>query len=193
MLANAPRPGERLRFCFFGRLASNKGLAEFLSAFAKIVHALDATLDIHGSGREQSCLEDLVNRLGLLDRVKLCGRYPEGSAYAKLLASYHCLVLPSRGCEGLPLVLIEAMSCGLPFLATDIGAIADAAINNDDVMVMAPDEESMVDALSKFADKLRLGLISSTRLRDYYRQHFSTAVFEESWRSMLRNPRLFFT
>ena len=188
----APSSQEELRFCFFGRLAANKGLAEFLMAFAKVAHESGAILDIHGAGPERAHLEALVSRLRLQDRVKLCGHYPGGSAYAQLLSSYHCLILPSRGYEGLPLVLIEAMSCGLPFLATNIGAIPEAATGNKDVVLMSPDEEGMCAGIRECARKLRQGLISRARLREYYQQHFSPEVFEASWRTMLRSPRSFF-
>lgn len=186
-----PRQDGALRFCYFGRLAANKGLAEFVSSFAKVAQAIDATFDIHGSGPEAQRLQDLVHRLDLQDRIKMCGPYPS-EGYCRLLRSYHCMVLPSREFEGLPLVLIEAMSCGVPFLATRVGAIPDAAINNDDVLLMSADEDGMILGLREVAVRLRQGLFSRERLMEYYRRNFSPSVVEEFWREMLHAPMEYF-
>ncbi len=191
-LPRLPEPGEPIRFCYFGRLAENKGLAEFLPAFAKTAQQIDACLDIHGTGPEGAGLEKQIAGLGLTGRVNLCGRYEGGDAYAGMLASYHCLILPSRGYEGLPLVLIESMSCGLPFLATDVGAIADATVGNEDVMLMTADEDGMAQGLREMTSRLREGKIVHARLREYYQSHFSPEVLEASWRAMLSAPRSYF-
>ena len=192
-LAKLPDSREQLRFCYFGRLASNKGLDRLLNAFARVADTLNARLDIHGDGPESKRLKDAIAVLGLQERVKLHGRYPEGSAYAAVLATYHGLILPSIGYEGLPLVLIEAMSCGLPFLATTIGAIPDAAVDNEDVMLMNPEEDGMAEGIVDFAAKLRLGAMANTRLKAFYDRHYSPAVHEDCWRRMLCDPKAYFS
>ena len=45
------------------------------------------------------------------------------------MSSYDCLILPSFN-EGLPLVLIECLSIGIPFITTKVGAIEDLLIKN---------------------------------------------------------------
>lgn len=192
-LPTLPAQDAPLRLCFFGRLAKNKGVCEFLRAFARVAPQVNATFDIHGSGPEKPAIAELIASLGLKDRVSLLGPYPGGDEYSKLLASYHCLVAPSRGYEGVPLVLIEAMNCGLPFLATSIGAIPDAARNNEDVLLMPLDEDGMIASLQEFSLKVRSGTVSCARLKNFYDQHFSPAVMEQSWREMLSAPRMFFS
>ena len=47
----------------------------------------------------------------------------------KIMSYYDCLILPSFN-EGLPLVLIECLSIGIPFITTKVGAIGDLLIEN---------------------------------------------------------------
>jgi glycosyltransferase involved in cell wall biosynthesis len=191
-LPPVPRVEDALRFCFFGRLASNKGIGEFLQAFSEVAEEIDAIFDIYGDGQERRALEDVVQRMNLTERVKLLGRYPDGAEYAKLLTSYHCLILPSRGYEGLPLVLLESMSCGLPYLATNVGAIAEASAGSEDLMLMETNHSGMVDGVRRCAELLRSGTVSGGRLKKFYEMRYAPDVLQGSWRKMLEEPRAYF-
>jgi len=99
-----------------GRLAARKGQGRLIRAFAPVAAAHpDWQLHVYGAGERRKPLRALIRTLGLQSQVKLCGfthDLPEvlrnGSVYA----------MASRW-EGFPLVLIEAMSVGLPLIAFD--------------------------------------------------------------------------
>jgi glycosyltransferase involved in cell wall biosynthesis len=192
-IARPPEKGEPVRLAYFGRLAGNKGLVPFLEVFREVSRAVPLRLDIHGGGEERAAIERRISELGLGGSVCMKGRYPAGAEYGRLLASYHALVLPSTECEGLPLVLLEAMSCGLPVLATDVGGIADVGVGNPDAVVVAPRADALADGLRRLAAALETGAISNERLKAHAAGNFSNGRFAATWREMLANPPRFFS
>lgn len=191
-LAHLPKAGETLRFVYCGRLAANKGIPQFVEAFAQVRERINATFDIYGGGPEHDKIAETIAQYSLGEAVQLKGRYLGGDEYARLLSSYHALVLPSTEGEGLPLVLLESMSCGLPYLATNIGAIADSAIGNPDVLISSPTVEALAENLLVLTEKLRTGGIDPVRLRGYFDNHYSNDVMYETWKQMLASPREYF-
>ena len=96
-----------------GRLVPQKDFTTLIRAFAGM--ARTAKLVILGEGPERPKLERLVSELGLEDRVSLPGFDPNPFAYMGRAA----LFVLSSCYEGLPGVLIQAMACGCPVVATD--------------------------------------------------------------------------
>ncbi|HKY92800.1 MAG TPA: glycosyltransferase [Nevskiaceae bacterium] len=97
-----------------GRLHFVKGFGDLLRAFAQVRAQRSVRLIILGEGKERPNLEALVGELGLQDSVQLPGRVPWTAPW---FARADVFVLSSRR-EGLPAVLIEALSVGLPVVAT---------------------------------------------------------------------------
>ncbi|WP_164775105.1 glycosyltransferase family 4 protein [Nocardioides pantholopis] len=99
-----------------GRLATQKAFDRLVEAFAPVAAAHpDWELHIYGSGPERPVIERRIAELGLVGRARLMGftddmegRLREASAYAM-----------SSRYEGLPMVLLEAMSTGLPPVSLD--------------------------------------------------------------------------
>jgi glycosyltransferase involved in cell wall biosynthesis len=98
-----------------GRLTAQKDFATLIHAFALVRQAHPARLLILGEGEERSMLEALVRQLGLDQDVDLPGFVDNPYAY---MAHASLFVLSSRW-EGLPTVLVEALYCGAPIVATD--------------------------------------------------------------------------
>jgi glycosyltransferase involved in cell wall biosynthesis len=111
----APAPDTR-RVVAAGRLSTQKGFDMLLDAWAT-VHAErpDWTLTIYGEGRLRGELTDQRDALGLTTVVSLPGLTSQLDAELRASSMF---VLSSRF-EGLPMVLLEAMSCGLPVVAFD--------------------------------------------------------------------------
>ncbi len=61
-------------------------------------------------------------------------------------------VLPSKSGEGLPLVALEAMACGLPLVATNVGGIREVMLNDYGKIVPPNNPQAMADALMDFAN-----------------------------------------
>ena len=181
-----------IRLAYFGRLAGNKGLQLLLRALAAPIVPSKVMLYIWGIGTEEGKLKELTAELGLLDRVKFLGAYPGSEEGADLMASYDALVLCSTGAEGLPLILLEAMAYGLPFLSTNVGAIKDCCENNPDTILVQPTLEDITIGLSTLVHRIETGDFDAQRLRLFYENHFSYQVMALRWRTCFQNPINFF-
>ncbi len=98
-----------------GHLIERKGHHLVIEAMPQLP---DAELYIAGAGEEDSNLRALANRLGVSDRVHFLGAMPQD----KLRTLYNaadCLVLASSR-EGWANVLLEAMACGTPVVASNV-------------------------------------------------------------------------
>lgn len=102
-------------FVAAGRLRPQKDFPNLIHAFHRLRSKRRAKLIILGDGPDRTELEDLISDLGLGDEVELPGHVSNPYAF---FARATAFVLSSRW-EGLPTVLIEAMSCGAPVIATD--------------------------------------------------------------------------
>jgi len=102
-------------FVAVGRLRPQKDFRTLLQAFSRVRAARPARLIVLGEGPERSELEELARELGIADDVSLPGSVENPYAYLSRAVAF---VLSSRW-EGLPTVLIEALACGLPVIATD--------------------------------------------------------------------------
>jgi len=119
-----PTTNQELRLAFMGRLVDWKAIDFTLHAlkFARQKNPC-ITLDILGDGDQRARLEELAVELGLENAVTIHGFLPQ-SACADILAERDALVLNSLyECGGA--VVLEAMSVGLPVIASDWGGPAD--------------------------------------------------------------------
>jgi glycosyltransferase involved in cell wall biosynthesis len=104
---------------------SHKGLDILLSAWADVSrHRADAVLVLIGTGRDAALVRSLIGELGLENVVWICRYLHDRSEIARLLASADVYALSSRH-EGFPVAPIEAMACGLPVVAADVGGVED--------------------------------------------------------------------
>ena len=115
-VAAAPAPLDSRVVVAAGRLAPEKGFGRLVDAFAPVARAHPTwQLHVYGEGPARERLEARVRRHGLEDRVLLPG-YVDDLAGALAGASVYAL---SSRSEGFPMVLIEAMSAGVPVVSFD--------------------------------------------------------------------------
>jgi glycosyltransferase involved in cell wall biosynthesis len=118
------RESPEARIVFVGRLDPVKNLPSLLRAMKIVCEVLpDAKLIIVGDGEEREDLESLSDSLGIRDRVDFVGRTPHENI-PDYLSQADIFVLPSVS-EGFPVVILEAMACGLPIVATRVGGVPD--------------------------------------------------------------------
>lgn len=175
-------PGAPLRFAFFSRLAPHKNAALLVARFADYAPP-GSTLDIWGSGPEAGPLEAMIAAQGLSDRVRLKGPYPDGADYVALLSSYDLTLLPTVGEEGAPLVLLESMACGVPFVANGVGGIPDYA--NPDCAVTDGDIEAFVPMLQEMVARLHAGTVDGARLQRHHAENFGFITLIDRWERFL--------
>ena len=115
-------PRNAAEVLFVGRLVAVKGVDTLISALPDVLAGRpDATLTVVGGGPERDRLAELARRLDVASCVTFVGPVPHAEL-AKYYRRAALLVLPSRE-EGFGLVLIEALGCGCPVVASDLPAI----------------------------------------------------------------------
>jgi glycosyltransferase involved in cell wall biosynthesis len=131
-----------------GRLNREKGFDFALRALAQLADR-SAQLVIVGSGEEREPLERLARELGVVERVVFAGRQAPDRVPAYLAAA-DVFVFPTQREEAAPLVLPQAMACGLPGVATSIGGITEVVNRpgKNGVLVPPGDIQGLVGALT---------------------------------------------
>lgn len=176
----------RAKAALFSRLTPHKQ-AFWLVQQWNVLKDYLSELHIHGSGEEESTIREYINQQGIGERVKCFGRYPESQAYVDLLSSYDLTLLPTVGAEGAPLVLLESMACGVPFLAYNVGGIPDYATDNPDVLVVEPNKLAFLEGLAKITDALADGSIDQKRLQSFYLEKYAFTALKKQWIAYLTN------
>lgn len=148
---------------FVGRLHERKGIDKLLESFSKVVTEEPSTeLRIVGSGEDELRLKKLAKNLNLGEKnVKFYGFVPE-NVLPKLYSTSSIFVLPSYY-EGFGIVLIEAMSAGLPLVSVRTGGATE--VIEEGVNGYLVDYDNMHEALLKLlGDKeLRVKLGGKSR------------------------------
>jgi colanic acid/amylovoran biosynthesis glycosyltransferase len=135
-----------------GRLVPKKGFAVLLRACRLLSdQGLDFRLTLAGDGPERRKLRELAHRQGLADRVSLTGAVPHLEV-ARLMAQADLLVMPSLIAlsgdrDGIPNVILEALFCGVPVLATAVSGIPEVVREGDTGWLTNPgDPEALARA-----------------------------------------------
>lgn len=114
--------GERLRLITVGRQERGKGTSTVIEALPLIHRLLPATrLDIVGDGTEMGNLKRQSVRLGLGEHVTFYGKVDHNEVL-RLMKRAHLFCFPTQS-EGFPKVVIEALACGLPVIATPVSVL----------------------------------------------------------------------
>ncbi len=139
-------PRDAVVILWAGRFEEVKNPALLLRAAVHWKHAWGNRLHVimAGDGPLRRRLVHLRSRLGLQDVVRLAGNLSQREL-ARHYAAADLTVLTSHS-EGLPNVLLESIACGTPFVATDVGGIAEIATPGVDRLVPAGDVEALAQA-----------------------------------------------
>lgn len=130
-------PGDALLAVSVAQLIRRKAQDFLLPLTARLLEDKpEYRLLLFGQGPEQAKLELQAVRLGLEKHVLFCGFDPECAA---LLPGFDLFLHPARR-EGLGAVVLEAMSTGLPVVASSVGGIVDVIEDGVDGCLVAPDD-----------------------------------------------------
>ena len=184
-----PRTINRFHIAFLGRYSRSKGLYRLLEIWSELGSA-SAQLDFYGHGVERDGLEREIRRRGLQASVHVNGGWSSSEELAGIMAATDLVVLPSES-EGLPLVLLEAMAYGVPFVASDVGAIASLAENNPDVRVVPLDNAAFAQTIKEMECEIRGGRIIGRRLQEYHRDRYGYERLASLWSQALLEPEQF--
>jgi phosphatidylinositol alpha-1,6-mannosyltransferase len=131
------------------RLVPEKGIHLAIRGLARLRRE-DVTLMIAGSGSDEARLQELATSLGVSRSVCFCGFVPHGKLPSYLNAA-DVFLMPTLCHEAFPMTLVEAMACGLPVVATDVGGISTAIDNGADGLLFPMGN---VDALVHHVERL---------------------------------------
>lgn len=151
--------GHPIRLLFLARLERQKGIYECLSAFEKLkARYPELSLTIAGDGSEEGRVRGYIEGKQLKD-IKILG-FVSGQDKRVAFTEADIYLFPSYYPEGLPVSLLEAMSCGLPVLTSDIGGIKDEFIDGKMGYFVSPRNDQ------ELADKLRYLLENPSLMKE---------------------------
>ncbi len=182
--ALASGDGKRLTILFVGRLVELKGLAYLIEAAGRLGGRVPARIVAIGIGPERDRLEALA-RARKVD-VDFRNKVPDADLRQAFLTS-DVLVLPSiidaRGdTEGLGVVLLDAMSYGIPAIASRMGGIPDIIEDGVSGLLVPPaDSQALANAIERVAGDPALAKHLADAGRARLRTHFSWDVITRRW------------
>lgn len=170
------------RVLFVGRLAPGKGADVLLRAWDRL-GPTDMKLVVVGDGELMSPLRESAPR-----GVEFIG-WQEPADVLELMATSRAMVFPSEWYEPFGVVLLEAMSVGLPVLISEIAAVRDIVDPDPRLVTMAGDDTSLADGLRGLTDDALIEH-ESARVRERQHAEFSPeenlVELEAIYRSVLR-------
>ena len=156
------------------RLVYKNGLDMFIESASLLTRDYPHLLFIViGKGPNRKLVEKRVRELRIDDNIRLAGFVPE-----KLLPLYYnaadYFVIPSSSGEGLPLVLLEAMACGLPVIATTVGGTPEIIKDmKNGVLVPPRNPKALAETISKFLSNREVGLAIGEEARNTVEDKFT--------------------
>lgn len=148
------RPDGRFRLLFVGNLTKRKG-ADILR---EVMKGLGSNFVLsYTSGLREKARLDVENSipLGKLDPEGVRAAYREADA----------LLFPTR-LEGLPIAVLEAMSCGLPVVASNRSSMPEVVSDGETGLMCELDPDSFVDAVTRLAEDDDLRMVMATAARE---------------------------
>lgn len=143
---------EKFKFVSVGSLLEIKGFNLLIKAFKNSNLAeKNCSLTIIGDGKERHNLQQLIDDNGLANSVKLIGRKNK-QEIINILRDSNAFVLASRG-ETFGVVYIEAMSQGLPVIATACGGPEEFVDHTNGILIPVDDVEALKNALIEMFEK----------------------------------------
>lgn len=180
-LDHRPAPTDhRPSLLFFGEIARHKGVLELARAFAQVADQLPGLRLVYaGTGRAVAETRELTARLGLGERAEFTG-WLESERKRAVLAGATIFVLPSF-VEGMPMALLEAMSWGLPVIATPVGGVPEIVTDEvDGLLVPAGDVAALAAAIARLMREPRLRERLGRAARETVATRFSLETAVES-------------
>jgi glycosyltransferase involved in cell wall biosynthesis len=179
----------KLRVGFVGRVVPIKDVVTFVKACDLALRSVDLDVRIIGPVDEDpgyvARCRALVERLGREEQIRFVGPKPPSEIYGEL-----DLVALTSFSEGQPLVMLEAYACGVPVLATDVGACRemiegrtaeDRALGPSGIVCPVASPTRTAEALVLLAHdermRRRMGHAGQRRVTIYYQRRTMLASY----------------
>jgi len=179
------------RLITVGRLAPEKGYIDLLKLYKKLIKDYpDWTLDIVGDGKERENIEEFISKNELEDKVTLHGFL--GKDEIDKLLDKSSIYLMTSYTESFGIVLIEAMSHGVPCIAYDSAEGAREIINSGEngYLIKHRNMEAMIqkieDLIKNKEERIKIG----KQARDSVKKYTSDIVGEE-WFTLIEESDIY--
>ncbi len=171
-------------FCVIGRLYHDKGHQYFIEAFSRIFKNHKNIIGlIIGDGPEYPAIQKKINRLKLNDSIILGGTR---SNMVEIYKSIDFIVMPSIT-EGLPYVILESLSMGIPVLASSVGDIPLVIQDKKTGYLVPPaDVEQLENVMRYFLENSEEVKKNAQNGKEYINQNFSAVKMAEETESLYR-------
>ena len=194
-------PDDRV-VAFVGRIVRHKGILELIEAMSLVREKLpSAKLLVIGENSfpdvaTRRVVEPLIQKAvgsnGLLDTIRFTGFRDD---VPRLLRAADLMVLPSRGGEGMPRSIIEAMSTGLPVVATDVRGSREEVVHGETGLLVPPrDPQCLAAAILELlsdSDKAReMGMRGRQRALELYDERVVLERQLRVYRQLVETKRL---
>jgi glycosyltransferase involved in cell wall biosynthesis len=165
---------------YVGSLIKRKGVVYLLEAMASIVRAYPSCrLVIVGGGPERPSLENVASNLDLNEQVTFAGSQTPDQVL-NWMQRAKLFVLPSVE-EGLGVVLLEALACGIPIVASHVGGIPEVVTPDVGVLVPPADANSLAEAIGQLLGDdhqwAQMSANARARAENHYDWHQIAAQF----------------
>ncbi len=124
-----------------------KRVPDVIRIFAKIQERVPSVLVLAGDGPQRPEAEAEAERLGITQRVRFLGKV---DAVADLLRAADLYLLPSAS-ESFGLSALEALACGVPVVASDVGGLPEVVVDGETGALVAPGD---IDGMAERALEL---------------------------------------
>ena len=179
------------RFISVGRLSKEKGFIDLLKLYKNILkHYPDWTLDIVGDGPLREELEQYITDNSLQDKVTLHGF--QGKDYIDSLLHKSSIYLMTSYTESFGIVLIEAMSHGLPCIAYDSAEGAREIIMSGEngFLIKNRNQEAMLQKIKDLIDNQDKRIQMGKNARNSVSKYTSDVVGEE-WFTLIEESGIY--
>ncbi len=167
------KEGGVLKVGSMGSLRKIKDFGLLIRAFGMSKAARDGMLLIAGVGEEKEKLECLIKDLGMGDKIRLVGFVEEQERFYRDLDIF---ALSSMS-EQMPISVLEAMACGLPIVATDVGDVKDmVGEKNKKYIVGKREPGSIAGALDLLAEDREERIAAGMENRKKCEREFNATV-----------------
>ena len=157
---------------FVGSLIKRKGVRYLIQAMPQVLQKIpDIRLAIIGEGPQQEELVRLSSELEISDKVQFIGSQNQ-TQVREWMQRAKLLILPSIE-EGLGVVLLEALACGTPCVASNVGGISDVVSQDVGLLVPPAKPFALADAITSMLMKQDQWEKYSQRARERALQEFS--------------------
>lgn len=157
------------------RLQKDKGVQNAIAVLPRVLEKISACLVIVGDGDYRPALENLARAKGVAERVRFVGAQPlaECARYFNLCDLF---VDPTLRTDGYDLTIAEAMACGKPVIASDVGAnstLIDASTHRDGILIPRGDNEALAREILHVLDDDARARTMGVHAREKIATHFS--------------------